>query len=647
VITQAIAGNSAPSPTEIAELRGGSAQKLRKRLRGDLDNIVLMALRKGPQRRYASVEQFAADIRRNLENLPVSACRDTVRYRVAKFVSRHKAGVGAALAATVILLAALTITVREARIAGRQAALAREQRARAERRFNDVRKLANSLIFEIHDSIQNLPAATASRKLLLDRALEYLDSLSLESSDDISLQRELAAAYERIGILEGNPQLANLGNLDEAAVSLRKGVAIRQAVAKANPNDVKDELSLAVAHRYLGVVLRSARQPGARNEMEAALAITTARSSNPDLLRESIVDYSELADFSDEDGEPEAAVEVAKRALTISQEMLSGSPQDKALQRRAAKQMVILGYYLSRAGSRTEALQLDQQGVRILESFAQDLNDATDVREAVVAAHYFGWVLAMNGEAESVLKLLAGPSVVIRRMARSDPRNADLQSAAAGSMSLSGTALVLLGRYAQAEEKLRGSAELYESILQTDSSYSDIDRFLGCTRMWLAEAQARRGMASAALEERRKGTMALEAIQQISGKSDPNVQSDIANGHAKIAATLAHLNHFAAAADELHHAVAALESLISEHPGTSGVQYAAAETYFDIGELARISPSSAITIAGPEGAKPCYWYKKSADAWSKVTNPGSISPARLPTIGPQPTLKALAQCRGE
>jgi len=118
-----------------------SPEKISKRLRGDLDNIVLMALRKDPLRRYASAEQFAEDVRRYLENLPVMARKDTTRYRVSKFVMRHKAGSAAATATLVLLLAALFVTVHEARvarlqaqIANQQAQIAREQRARAEKR---------------------------------------------------------------------------------------------------------------------------------------------------------------------------------------------------------------------------------------------------------------------------------------------------------------------------------------------------------------------------------------------------------------------------------------------------------------------------------------------------------------------------------
>src|SRR5207249_11089265 len=99
----------------LSAVRGSSPEKLSKRLNGDLDNIVLMALRKEPQRRYASVEQFAQDIRRHLGHLPVIARKDTFAYRASRFVTRHKAGVAATGLGLIALLAGITSNIREAR----------------------------------------------------------------------------------------------------------------------------------------------------------------------------------------------------------------------------------------------------------------------------------------------------------------------------------------------------------------------------------------------------------------------------------------------------------------------------------------------------------------------------------------------------
>jgi hypothetical protein len=92
------------------------------------------------------------------------------------------------------------------------------------------------LLFELHDAIQKLPGATAARELLVKRALQYLDSLSRESAGDPTLRLELAAAYEKVGDVQGGYLAANLG--DRGAIdSYRKALAIRESLAAVNPGD--------------------------------------------------------------------------------------------------------------------------------------------------------------------------------------------------------------------------------------------------------------------------------------------------------------------------------------------------------------------------------------------------------------------------
>jgi non-specific serine/threonine protein kinase/serine/threonine-protein kinase len=264
----------------LAAALEGSTEKLSKRLSGDLDNIVLMALRKEPQRRYASVEQFAQDIRRHLEHLPVIAGKDTFAYRTSKFIARHKAGVTVATLVTVALLSATGITIRQARIA-------RAERARAERRFNDVRKLANSLIFDVHDAIQDLPGSTPARKSIVAKAVQYLDSLAQESQPDPNLQRELAAGYRRIGEVEA----ANFRDPASALANLKKALAIRQALVAGRDASLDDLVEFAQLTRELAKTLYGVRNfvTALNTDKQAAQILETASSQHPNnvqILRE-------------------------------------------------------------------------------------------------------------------------------------------------------------------------------------------------------------------------------------------------------------------------------------------------------------------------------------------------------------------------
>jgi non-specific serine/threonine protein kinase/serine/threonine-protein kinase len=198
-----------------------------RRLVGDLDTIVMKALQKEPGRRYGSVEQLSEDVRRYLVGLPVLARPDTVGYRAAKFVWRHRTGVAAAALATVSLLGGLGATLWQARVAEAERQRAEAERARAQKRFEDVRRLAGSFLFEFHDAIYGLEGALPAKQLVVKRGLEYLESLAAEAGSDPTLRIELARAYFKLAGVQGSPWVAlTLGDSVGATKSLRRGLEL-------------------------------------------------------------------------------------------------------------------------------------------------------------------------------------------------------------------------------------------------------------------------------------------------------------------------------------------------------------------------------------------------------------------------------------
>ncbi len=124
------------TPEQVGRARNDQPKLLRRQLAGDLDNIVLMALRKEPQRRYASVEQLSEDIQRHLDGMPVMASRDTFAYRSAKFVRRNKMFVAAMALVMLSLLTGIIIAVWQARVTREQATIAQRERDKT-RRINE------------------------------------------------------------------------------------------------------------------------------------------------------------------------------------------------------------------------------------------------------------------------------------------------------------------------------------------------------------------------------------------------------------------------------------------------------------------------------------------------------------------------------
>jgi non-specific serine/threonine protein kinase/serine/threonine-protein kinase len=221
-----------------------SAHLRRRQLTGDLDSIVLRAIRKEPDQRYTSVAQLRDDLERYLEGRPVLARQGSNAYRLRKFIVRHAAAVSGVALLVLVLAGGVVSTLMQAR-------RAEAERARAEERYNDIRGLASSVLFELHDSIAELPGATAARSLLIERGLEYLNRLSRQSADDPSIEREIAAAYIRLGMVQGTPTSANLGDLDGARRSYQSALATAQRLLARNADDLEARRTEALAHEKL------------------------------------------------------------------------------------------------------------------------------------------------------------------------------------------------------------------------------------------------------------------------------------------------------------------------------------------------------------------------------------------------------------
>jgi serine/threonine protein kinase/tetratricopeptide (TPR) repeat protein len=280
-----------------------------KLLRGDLDNIVLKALRKEPERRYASVEQFSEDIRRHLEGLPVSAHKGTFAYRATKFVKRNKIAVAATALIVLTLAGGIIATTVEAR--------------RANRRFNEARQLNHTILFDYHDQIAALPGSTKVRERLVKDALQYLDNLSKDAGNDVSLLRELAAAYLKVGDVQGRPYRSNLGDSAGALDSYRKALLILDQLVKLNPDDSESRLELSTAHENIGLIdARIGDWSSATENQRRALELREALAgAHPDdkrdqeLLSDSYFNVADAMMFSASQFDPPRALENDRVAL--------------------------------------------------------------------------------------------------------------------------------------------------------------------------------------------------------------------------------------------------------------------------------------------------------------------------------------------
>ncbi len=194
------------TPAAVSSARDTDPRRLSRRLSGDLDTIVLKALRKEPERRYASAGVFADDIRRHLTGLPVQARPDTLGYRASKFVRRHRVGVAATALVILSLAAGVVGTAWQAGRATRQARIATEERDRARREAAKAEQATAFLVdlFQVAD-----PSEARGREItaseILERGAERID-------DDLADQPELKGTM--MGVI--GQVYMNLGRFDDA-----------------------------------------------------------------------------------------------------------------------------------------------------------------------------------------------------------------------------------------------------------------------------------------------------------------------------------------------------------------------------------------------------------------------------------------------
>lgn len=179
----------ARSSEAVSVDRGTTAARLQRQLAGDLDTIVLRALQKEPTRRYASVEALASDIERYLGGIPILARRDTVPYRLGKFVRRHRFGVGVAVLLVVLVSGFTWRTVVQQRRAEASAA-----------RANEVSGFLTDL-FTMFDpySGEAVRGNTVAVGVFLERGAQQIEALSDQGEVQSMLREVLGRVYKGLG----------------------------------------------------------------------------------------------------------------------------------------------------------------------------------------------------------------------------------------------------------------------------------------------------------------------------------------------------------------------------------------------------------------------------------------------------------------
>lgn len=350
---------------EIARARGTTPQRLRKRLQGDLDTIVLAALRKEPDRRYGSVETLVEDIRRHLAGRPLRARPDSRLYRARKFVRRHPGGVVGA-AAAVLAIGVYTVTLTFT--AGRLQAERDRARIEAEKAAQVTEFLVD--LFEAADPAQARGESLTARELL-EAGLAQVERLPIAGGVRAPVLGVMARVYQ------------SLGRYDQALPLAEEALRLQRATLGDGHAGVAESLN------QVGEVLRHQGEYDRAEELHReALALRRQLfgEEHPDVA----TSLTNLGTVLWAKGDLDGAEELHRRALAIYQEVLGDEHTD------VARVMNSLGNVLDQKGDFDEAEAFHLQALELWQRLLGE-----DHPHVAASLNNLGVVTRRKGDLES------------------------------------------------------------------------------------------------------------------------------------------------------------------------------------------------------------------------------------------------------
>lgn len=502
-----------------------------KFLRGDLDNILLKSLRKEPARRYSSVEQFSEDLRRHVEGLPVTARPDTFSYRAEKFVRRNAVSVGAGALVFLILIGALLGIYS-------QYARAERQRVLAESRFNDVRRLANNVVFKYHDAIKDLPGATGARAMLVKDAVEYLDRLANDTSNDAALEHELALAFFKIGNVQGEAFESNLGDSPGAVASYRKSGVLLENLIKRDPNNAVYYTDLQKSNFKL-VALQSRRQEWneayalSERNLELGRFLLARDSSNAEYRFGLAVNYFNHGDAVSFAEGFEGSVKWFKQALPIIEDLRRADPSNESYRRRQVAAFQRIGtqteYWCDALREQNapeadirakleEAVAAHSRSVALSEELMGDFPNNEIYRRYVAATtNNLCSAYARLGDGRASLENGRRALALFQEIADADSKNNEARHDLGEARWYLGMGFEAANNFGKALENFKQSAEIFESLTAHDPTNSQFPSQANALHNRIGDLLLKTNRAADARDEYARGLDFVERFTAANG----------------------------------------------------------------------------------------------------------------------------------
>jgi serine/threonine protein kinase len=637
-IEQTVCNTEAERPSDAAAHATGGPVRWRKQLAGDLDNIVLMALRKEPERRYASVEQFSEDLRRYLAGLPVLARKDTARYRAGKFIRRHKWG----LAATAVVILSL--------VGGGVASV--YQTRRAERRFQQVRKLANTFLFDFHDKIQKLSGSTEAREMVVKTALEYLDSLAAESDDDPALVWELATAYQKVGDVQGDPWAPSLGHSEQAMKSYEKSLALAESLATGGNDDLKVQRLLAMSYFKVGTLrAETGDKENAFGLLRKSVGIAEAVARRSDERRDGayLSDcYVRLGDVFLDTGDAKSGLEFYRRSLEVSKHWAQRLKEDNVIFSVGIDHGHI-GEASASLGDLTAAIENYRRGADIFEEVINRNPNNVNYRRTLRVE--YGWLgnlygnprFVNAGDKVTAEKYCRKALAITEELAAADPKNAMVRIDLVNNYNALGDLLVESDPAQSALYRRKALALLDSLLAGAPNEFRFLSRRSTSLR-GLALSLRKLNNRDDALQNLRE---ALEISRQLSAQysSNPQAQTSLHAALLALADALAETGEHSAALPHYREALRLAEGGAAKARSDVYARWRLADSYAGLGKLYEAMAADAKALAEQRRThrdEACLWRRKALEVWDGWTQYGVSSVFN--TTKREQAAQALSRC---
>ena len=535
-----------------SELVSGSNTRLPR----DLDAITLRALRKEPEKRYASVDQFAEDIRCYLKGLPVIARGDQFSYQAGRYFRRHKLPIAAAALLVVALLGMIASL--------HQAHIAELERVRAERHFTSVRKLANAFMFQIHDAITDLPNSTDARRMLVATGLEYLNTLANEAGDNQSLKRELAFAYLQVGDIQGRVNNNNIGEPRAALDSYSRAIALIEPLVAAVPADTELRAKLAKIYSHRSDLRTALGETQlAVDDLQQAITVLEALvAEHPTTDFQLDLAQTYTVSFNVLNNEEQGLINTAK-AITILESAIADKPDDRELQFGLAtvyaNRAVAIFTSAASSASSDEALSLNEKAITLSEQLvaATHGDNARYLRHLFVVYSNQCDQLYSKGDYEGAANRCRAAQTVLEKLS-ADTENAQILVDGAYLRWNLGKVLLALDDLPAATTTYQQNVRSLESILKTNDA-TGLQLLFADSQQGLGQVEARLAIRSpkdrsnqlkhwsAAKQWFEKATTGFQNVIVKAGltsldEQDKASMNDAVNGLAKANAALARRN---------------------------------------------------------------------------------------------------------